>query len=513
MLAGDVCGGRTISRLRLNHCQCRLALKEERRLATIEGNRVEYRGGCWRMRVLRRVPPTPEQIAVVRRIQTGVSLIRGAAGSGKTTTALLALRAATGATVNQFRNDGRLPANVLVLTYNNSLRSYITAVAEGEMADYADDVRLYISTFDRWALDTLGWRGPAVASVRQRLLQLAFPFPRDTPFVKDEVEYLLGRLRPEQLGDYIAIERTGRGASPAMPRPIRTQLLEQVVEPYLTWKQDNAARDFNDIAVAMMEADPAFRYDVIVVDEAQDLSANQLRAVMRHAADDGTVMIVTDSAQRIYPRGSPWAEAGIVIAPGRSFRLNVNYRNSRQIATLAASIAAGLTLDDDGSLPNPAVCRRDGPVPTLLLGRFSRQLEFAMDRLRQIDLSRETVGFLHLKGGGWFEDIRAALNGSGFDYCELQGATEWPEGPANIGLCTLHSAKGLEFDHVFMIGLSGQHATYGNAPDDDRFESHRRLVAMGVGRARETVLLGTKPGEDLPLLGVIPDAVMERVQL
>ena len=76
--------------------------------------------------------PTPEQIGIVRRIQQGVSLIRGAAGSGKTSTALTALRASTGTTVDQFRNEGRLPANVLVLTYNNSLKGYITAVAEAD---------------------------------------------------------------------------------------------------------------------------------------------------------------------------------------------------------------------------------------------------------------------------------------------------------------------------------------------------------------------------------------------
>lgn len=252
---------------------------------------------------------------------------------------------------------------------------------------------------------------------------------------------------------------------------------------------------------------------MIVVDEAQDLSANQLRSMMRHAADDATIMIVTDSAQRIYPRGTPWAEAGLIIAPGRSFRLSVNYRNTRPIATLAAAIATGLTIDDDGSLPDPAACQRDGPLPTLVLGKFGRQLGYAINRLHQIDLNIETVGFLHLKGGGWFDDIRDALSAGGFDFCELQGATEWPEGPANIGLCTFHSAKGLEFDHVFMIGLAGRHASYGDAPDDDRYDSHRRLVAMGVGRARQTVVLGTKPGEDLPLLGTISAAVVDRIQL
>jgi superfamily I DNA/RNA helicase len=382
------------------------------------------------------------------------------------------------------------------------------------MADYADDVRLFISTFDKWAMDTLGWGGVnGFDAARGRLNRLASAFPRDTSFVIDEVEYLLGRLPPDRLANYLTVERTGRGASPAMPRAVRRQLLDEVVQPYLDWKVANGARDFNDVAAGMMQAAHTFPYDVIVVDEAQDLSANQLRAVMRHVADDATITIVTDSAQRIYPRGTPWAEAGIVIAPGRSFRLAVNYRNTRQIASLAASIAAGLAVDDDGSLPDPATCRRDGPVPTLLLGRFGRQLAYVLNRLRQIDLAVETVGFLHLKGGGWFDEVRAALSSNRFEFCELQGATEWPDGPANIGLCTFHSAKGLEFDHVFMIGLAGGHASYGVGEDDDRYASHRRLVAMGVGRARQTVILGTKPGEDLPLLGTIAPAVIERVQL
>ncbi|CAH1041891.1 UvrD-helicase domain-containing protein [Halomonas sp. TD01] len=466
------------------------------------------------MRVLKRVQPTPEQITIVRRIQTGTSLIRGAAGSGKTTTALLALRAATGAAVNQLRNDNRLPANVLVLAFNNSLRSYLQVVAEDEMADYAGDVRMYISTFDRWAIDTLNTSGMNSANeARSYLSRLAISFPRDTSFVVDEVEYLLGRLPPERLDEYPMIRRSGRGGSPAMPNDVRKKLLDEVVVPYLEWKQSNGVRDFNDLAVDMMRAEPEFKYDVIVVDEAQDLSANQLRAVVRHAAEDATITIVTDSAQRIYPRGAPWSEAGIEIVPTRSFRLNINYRNTREIATLAASLSDGINIDDDGSLPDPGACQRNGRLPTLILGKFGHQLAYVVDRLRHIDLERETVGFLHLKGGGWFDDVRAALNYNGFVFCELQGAHVWPAGAANIGLCTLHSAKGLEFDHVFMIGLAAQHASYGKALDDDRYDTHRRLIAMGIGRARQTVILGTKPGEHLPLLQAIPAGTVEVVKL
>jgi DNA helicase IV len=466
------------------------------------------------MRVLRRQPATPEQIGIVRRIQRGASLIRGAAGSGKTSTALTALRATTGATVNQLRNEGRLPANVLVLTYYNSLRGYISAVAEAELADYADDVRLYVLTFDKWAFATLGWQGALpIRTIEREILRLATAFPRDTNFVVDEVNYVLGRFPADALDNYLGAQRTGRGASPQMDRGIRQRLLDEVVRPLLQWKGQSGRRDFHDLALAMAAAEPDLRYDVVVVDEAQDLSANQLRAVLRHTADDATVTIVTDSAQRIYPRGAPWAEAGLNIPPSRSFRLSTNYRNTREIASLAASLAQGVPMDDDGSLPDPAACMRSGEVPLLIKGLFSHQLAFVIEKLAEIDLENETVGFLHLKGGGWFDDVRVALAQAGYEFCELQGANDWPEGTANIGLTTFHSAKGLEFDHVFMIGLAQSHAAYGDQPDDDRYESLRRLLAMGVGRARKTVLLGVKPNEALEALAIIDPATVEEITL
>ena len=56
------------------------------------------------MRTLQSIQMTPEQLAIFSRNQPGVELIRGAAGSGKTTTAPLKLKAQIAAYVNTDRN-------------------------------------------------------------------------------------------------------------------------------------------------------------------------------------------------------------------------------------------------------------------------------------------------------------------------------------------------------------------------------------------------------------------------
>jgi superfamily I DNA/RNA helicase len=74
----------------------------------------------------------------------------------------------------------------------------------------------------------------------------------------------------------------------------------------------------------------------------------------------------------------------------------------------------------------------------------------------------------------------------------------------------LHSAKGLEFDHVFIIGLNAEVTISGEAnpaedSDDERLASLRRLIAMGVGRARKTVVIGYK-ADDAPAVAAFFDS-------
>ncbi|WP_051222089.1 hypothetical protein [Neptunomonas japonica] len=107
------------------------------------------------MRCLRDVAPTAEQLSIVSRNKPGIEVIRGAAGSGKTTTALLRLRSLIGVFLNRRRRQTQpQPVKILVLTYNRTLRCYIQELVDHQVNE-GEKVHITVSTFAKWAYKLL----------------------------------------------------------------------------------------------------------------------------------------------------------------------------------------------------------------------------------------------------------------------------------------------------------------------------------------------------------------------
>jgi DNA helicase IV len=130
-------------------------------------------------------------------------IIRGAAGSGKTSTAILRLNSLLASYTARRARRGQLePVRALVLTYNRTLRGYISELVDRQRRSITDPdaVELEVSTFGKWSRDRLG--NPTMLDAKERESAIRgfgrhIPLPGD--FLVGETDYALGRFLPTDL--------------------------------------------------------------------------------------------------------------------------------------------------------------------------------------------------------------------------------------------------------------------------------------------------------------------------
>lgn len=360
-----------------------------------------------------------QQEQIARTLGTGHRVIHGPAGSGKTM--ILIYRA------QQLAAAAQPGKPILILCYNRSLAGRIEAL----LRQRGVDERVQVRTFHAWCEDMV------------RSYQVDVP----TSKVRDDAYYA-------------ALVKS-------VDRALETGLV------------------------------PSGQYLALLVDEAHDFEEDWLRLCTR-LVDPLTksLLVMYDDAQSIYQKKRrsrfTFASVGIEAQGRRTQVLKLNYRNTSEILQLAVRCADALLQtdneDSDTATVMPTSAGRTGPAPLLVRARSSSE---------EAELVACRIGTLLADGVP--PDEVAVLCRTKYLMAPIEQALREKRVPVQsmntegfkrfnwrqpaVRLVTLHSAKGLEFAHVFLVGLQAMPYKGGNLEDEVR------LLYVGMTRATQSLTL------------------------
>ncbi|MEE8409562.1 MAG: UvrD-helicase domain-containing protein [Myxococcota bacterium] len=337
-------------------------------------------------------------------------------------------------------------------------------------------------------------------------------------------------MRARKLVDRISVCKM-RGVSPEPD-------LARAMELHESGLRERGRVDFDDLllmAVRLLESEPDTaatlrrRFQWISIDEYQDIDAVQYRLVRLIAPPTGNVCAIGDPDQAIY--GFRGADVRFFLRFGEDFpgakqvRLSRNYRSADSIVKACLQIMAPSTLVPGRRLD--AVL--DDPSRILIhhAATDKAEAEFVAHGIEQtiggygffsVDSGRVDAGDVTSCG---FSDVAVlyrsaaqlpcleeALHRAGIPY-QSRGLgplgdqvdvarlmdpaaakiDTWDPRADRVSLLTLHAAKGLEFEVVYVVGCEDGVLPLSWPGSDTDVDEERRLFFVGMTRAKRRLVL------------------------
>ncbi len=411
----------------------------------------------------------PEQFQLISRADSGPVIIRGGAGSGKTTVALHRIAWLA------YQNNNRFASHkMLVVVWGKALRDYVSKV-----------------------LPSLGVKGVGVvtwAEWSRVLVKRHFPHlpgndNANTPSVVSriklhpqlplELERLVAR-RPAPPTGGSAVEDWKHLVSDSGILSRLSGVTPDEVQLALTWARSQqgqlAARAEGDRQAEpwLDEEDDAIllrawqlrvgglkkrdggqeKYSHVAVDEVQDFSPMEISVLINACDKNRCITLSGDTQQHIMENGGSltWQDLlqGIGINSTELSTLRISYRSTAQIATFARGVL-GAQAEDEA----PAATTRNGPpVEILVFGDHGECVDALGQALRQL-VREEPLASVALVA---LDESTARLYYDGLDRMlvpNLRLVTDQSFAFApGIDVVDVAQVKGLEFDYVVVLDAS-----------------------------------------------------------
>ena len=211
----------------------------------------------------------------------------------------------------------------------------------------------------------------------------------------------------------------------------------------------------------------------VIANPADDISLARIINVPKRSIGDTTVQALTEHAAQ---QGIPLYAALAVLPEDLGSRAKNSVESFFRMMTMLCAMKEGMGLEEF----------IDEMIRTTGLEEQYRKedTDEAMARIENMQEFRGSVHeFVQMTEGATLEDY--------LENVALVTDLDRDEGQGGYAvLMTLHSAKGLEFDNVFIPGMEeGIFPSSRSMEEDNRLEEERRLMYVGITRARRRLFL------------------------
>ena len=279
------------------------------------------------------------------------------------------------------------------------------------------------------------------------------------PGEREEARWVCDRIEALQsshpLCEMAVLMRTNAQTRPFEEELTRRQVPYRVIGGLRFWQRAEV-KDALAYLRLVVRPEDAMAFERVVNVPARGIGAVTIDALRSHAEAVGRPIPIAarDSPETLTPRAQ--------VALARFFEILDEAETQKE--TMAPADFVGWLLEASG-----------------MLGLYSGEEEEKVVRRENLRQLATAVAEASLQG----QDLEAFLDGVAlFEDSDQKASAD------SVSLMTLHSAKGLEFDAVFVVGCEDGLLPHSNSSKDaDGIEEERRLAYVGMTRARQRLAL------------------------
>lgn len=482
-----------------------------------------------------------EQRKLVQSKPNGNMLIKGVAGSGKTTVAVNKIPYI----LNNycFANDDKL----LMVTFNKTLIKYIkhiyNKVEEENNLDYislfeGNKNKLFLCTIDglifryyKKYIDENNLKIKLINNSVERfniicncIAELKKIYPdvkildqKYCRFLIDEIDWIKS-CNYIDFNIYKDVDRIGRMSKQKIDGPQKLaknskvrEAIFRLMELYNKKMEEKNLIDFKDmglLALKYIKTNNVHKYTHIIIDESQDLTKVQLEVLKNLYADKSysSITFIADTAQSIYShswlvKGRSFSSIGFDMT-GKSNSLAKNYRTTTQIAQAAYSlIEHDENIIEDDNFVKPSLIDRQGKYPVYkFLKEEKEEFEYIVKEIKHNLSSKYNYMDIAViaRTKVQLQNISKYFTKNNIPYTIFNNKDEIEFESNKVKLLTMHSIKGLEFKVVMILGVSKNLLPIINQGIEDE-QLHktmeRKLLYVGMTRATELLYISSSREE------------------